>query len=52
MESLSAHVVADTPAHDGSMLRRLRTTLHDRFGIDHITIQVEPRDFNEERTHT
>ena len=43
MESLSAHVVLaarlrrSTPALDA-----LRRVLHDRFGIDHITIQIDP----------
>jgi len=41
MESLSAHVTID-PAHLGTtVLESLRQILHDRFGIDHITIQIE-----------
>ena len=49
MESLSAHVVTDRLDQNGHLLRQLRTTLHDRFGIDHVTIQVEPEGFEEGR---
>lgn len=46
MVALSAHVI--TPEdHSGPLLDRIRHMLHDRFGIDHITIQVEPEDFGE-----
>ena len=38
--SLSAHVVVE-PACDEDVLWRVRQTLHERFGIDHSTIQVE-----------
>jgi cobalt-zinc-cadmium efflux system protein len=48
MDALSAHVVAEA-AHDGAVLRAVRRVLHERFGIDHITIQVEPPGFVEER---
>jgi hypothetical protein len=41
-------VVAEA-AHDGAVLRAVRRVLHERFGIDHITIQVEPPGFVEER---
>lgn len=42
--ALSAHVVvADLTAWDDT-LRRLRTLLHDQFGIDHVTLQPEPVD--------
>ncbi len=41
MESLSAHVVL-LPGHEQqTSLENLRRILHDRFGIDHITIQIE-----------
>ena len=26
---------------------KLRELLHDRFGIDHVTLQIEPSDFEE-----
>lgn len=48
MVALSAHVVAaDGDRADGALLDRIRHMLHDRFGIDHITIQIEPEDFGE-----
>ncbi len=47
LDSLSAHVVtADGHAH-AALLADLRTMLHRRFGMDHITIQIEPEDFDE-----
>ncbi|MEX2112006.1 MAG: cation diffusion facilitator family transporter [Pirellulales bacterium] len=42
MVSLSAHVVLAN-GHDPSVtLEALSKALHDRFGIDHVTIQIEP----------
>lgn len=38
--ALSAHVVAPEPAPPG-LVRRLEEQLHDRFGIEHTTLQVE-----------
>lgn len=41
LESLSAHVVVQQqPATD--LLPALQGTLQDRFGIDHVTLQIEP----------
>ncbi len=45
--SLSGHVVAEDGGADGSLLRELNRLLADRFGIEHTTIQIEPRDFEE-----
>jgi cobalt-zinc-cadmium efflux system protein len=46
LEALSAHVVApDRPPP--LLLADIRATLHRRFGIDHVTIQVEPEDHGE-----
>jgi cobalt-zinc-cadmium efflux system protein len=42
MESLSAHVVLATGFETYEALDRLRNLLHEQFGIDHITIQIEP----------
>lgn len=42
MESLSAHVVMVEDHDGGEILAELRSALHERFGIDHITIQIEP----------
>jgi cobalt-zinc-cadmium efflux system protein len=50
-EALSAHVVhsEDVSIHD--LLKVLRARLHDRFGIDHLTIQMETKDFEDEPFH-
>lgn len=45
MVSLSAHVVTPGDQPVGPLLERIRGMLHDRFGIHHITIQVEPDDY-------
>ncbi len=42
MESLSAHIVLQTGYDPQASLDCVRTVLHDQFGIDHITIQIEP----------
>lgn len=47
MVALSAHVVTTDPDDTGRLLDRIRRMLHDRFGIHHITVQVEPEDFGE-----
>ncbi len=44
MESLSAHVVLADGYEGAASLKTLRQVLHDRFAIDHITIQIEPAD--------
>jgi cobalt-zinc-cadmium efflux system protein len=43
--SLSAHVAVDEARPGAVMLTEIRQTLHDRFGIDHLTIQLEPEGF-------
>ncbi len=50
LDSLSAHVVTSEVRPHAELLRDLRDMLHDRFGIDHITIQIEPIDFAERET--
>jgi cobalt-zinc-cadmium efflux system protein len=45
--ALSAHVVAEGSRLPGPLLTEARALLHDRFGIEHVTIQVEPADFRE-----
>lgn len=51
MVSLSAHVCADDATSHRTILTQLRAMLHERFGIDHMTIQVEPRGFVETGAH-
>jgi cobalt-zinc-cadmium efflux system protein len=46
-DALSAHVVVPDGQPPGPLLAELRASLHDRFGIDHITIQIEPEGFDE-----
>lgn len=41
MPALSVHVTTDCEDY-GSVLTAVRKTLHDRFHIDHTTVQVEP----------
>ena len=41
--AMSGHVVVDDVAASDRILRDLHTVLHDRFGVEHTTIQVEPR---------
>jgi cobalt-zinc-cadmium efflux system protein len=48
IDSLSAHVVASDRAEQGQLLGDIRRVLHDRFGIDHQTIQIEPEGFVED----
>jgi cobalt-zinc-cadmium efflux system protein len=50
LNSLSAHVVIDDGQSATALLTELRTLLHDRYGIDHSTLQIEPKGFEEHRT--
>ncbi|MBI2827025.1 MAG: cation transporter [Planctomycetia bacterium] len=47
MESLSGHVVVDDGRGPSGLLMELAALLRERFGIDHVTIQVEPPDFDQ-----
>jgi cobalt-zinc-cadmium efflux system protein len=50
-DALSAHV---THAHEVSppeLLKSLRARLHTQFGVDHLTIQMETADFEDETFH-
>ena len=50
-EALSAHVIHSYSTSQPDLLRELRTKLHDRFGVDHLTIQMETPDFEDETFH-
>lgn len=50
-DSLSAHVVTDSGRGQRDLLAEIRRVLHDRFGIDHLTIQIEPEGFEESPQH-
>jgi cobalt-zinc-cadmium efflux system protein len=43
-EALSAHLVVVEESRRLSMLTQVRGALHDRFGIHHVTVQIEPDD--------
>lgn len=50
LEAMSGHVVVGDEIERGewcAILTTLHRVLHDRFGLDHLTIQIEPRDFKE-----
>jgi len=51
LEALSGHVVSRETGACAGLLRRLRERVHDRFGIDHVTIQIEPPGFDEDEPH-
>jgi cobalt-zinc-cadmium efflux system protein len=45
--ALSAHITAEPNQPQQILLRQIGQVLHDRFGIDHTTIQVEPEGYEE-----
>lgn len=50
-EALSAHVIHAYSISQPNLLKELRTKLYDRFGVDHLTIQMETSDFEDETIH-
>lgn len=50
-EALSAHVIHVEAISQAELLKRLRTKLHERFGLDHLTIQMETSDFEDDTFH-
>jgi cobalt-zinc-cadmium efflux system protein len=50
-EALSAHVIHAELISQPELLKELRAKLHERFGVDHLTIQMETRDFEDETFH-
>jgi cobalt-zinc-cadmium efflux system protein len=51
MEALSAHLVSDGSSPYGTVLSRVQVTLHERFGIDHATVQIEPEHCEQHAGH-
>jgi len=51
LDALSAHVQHDETIVQAELLKRLRKRLHNEFGIDHLTIQMETPDFEDEEIH-
>ena len=47
LDALSAHVVTNASRPASECLAQIRVAVHERFGIDHVTIQVEPEGFGE-----
>jgi cobalt-zinc-cadmium efflux system protein len=45
-EALSAHLVVREEKERQAMLPQIRKVLHDRFGIHHVTVQLETDDCN------
>jgi cobalt-zinc-cadmium efflux system protein len=50
-EALSAHVIHAESISQVEILKELRAKLSDRFGVDHLTIQLETPDFEDETFH-
>lgn len=50
-EALSAHVIHAPAVAQSDLLRALRAKLHEQFGVDHLTIQMETQDFDDEPFH-
>ncbi|MDT5123159.1 MAG: cobalt-zinc-cadmium efflux system protein [Acidobacteriota bacterium] len=50
-EALSAHVIHIETISQAELLKQLRAKLQDRFGVDHLTIQMETTDFEDETFH-
>lgn len=49
--ALSCHVCVADEAGNGRVLAEVRARLHDRFGIEHTTIQIEPEGLDERALH-
>jgi cobalt-zinc-cadmium efflux system protein len=50
-EALSAHVIHSETTQAPELLRDLRAKLQTQFGVDHLTIQMETPDFEDETFH-
>ncbi len=50
MESMSGHVIVAPGSGGTAMLTQVRDLIHDRFGIGHVTVQLEPEGFSERLT--
>jgi cobalt-zinc-cadmium efflux system protein len=50
-DALSAHVVHAESISQAVLLQELRTKLHDRFGVDHLTLQMETPEFEDDTFH-
>jgi cobalt-zinc-cadmium efflux system protein len=50
-DALSAHVTHGHGVSPPELLKSLRARLHAQFGVDHLTIQMETEDFEDEAFH-
>ncbi|HEX8494223.1 MAG TPA: cation diffusion facilitator family transporter [Pyrinomonadaceae bacterium] len=50
-EALSAHVIHAETISQPELLKELREKLYEKFGVDHLTIQMETPDFEDETFH-
>ena len=50
-DALSAHVIHVETISQAELLKELRAKLSERFGVDHLTIQMETPDFEDETFH-
>jgi cobalt-zinc-cadmium efflux system protein len=50
MDSLSAHLVADEDRPPALLLVEIRQRLASQFAVHHVTIQIEPADFQQHAT--
>jgi cobalt-zinc-cadmium efflux system protein len=50
-EALSAHVIHAVEVSQPELLKDLRARLLEQFGVDHLTIQMETMDFEDESFH-
>ena len=51
MEALSVHIVHNENVEATPLLQKIRKKLHDEFGIDHLTIQMETPEDEKESLH-
>ena len=51
IEALSAHITHDDSVSHSELLGAVRNNLHERFGIDHLTIQMETLDLEAEAVY-
>jgi cobalt-zinc-cadmium efflux system protein len=51
MEALSVHIIHEKTVSQSELLKVVRAKLHDEFGIDHLTIQMETLDENTQDSH-
>ena len=51
MEALSVHIVHSEEIEQSKLLKKIRKKLHDEFGIDHLTIQMETPEEEQDGKH-